>query len=67
MIHLNNRSIKGILNRDKCINREIMRATHPFADFRLTLTQFESKVLLLQTFLMQNIMYPINNTKRQGY
>ena len=62
MIHLNNGGIKGILNRNKCLYREVVCATHPFTDFRLTLTQFEGKVLLLQTFLMQNIMYPVNNT-----
>ena len=67
MTHLNNRSIKGNLNRDKCVNSEVVGTTHPFADFCFTLTQLESKILLLQTFLFQDIMYTVNNTKRQCY
>ena len=67
MIHFNNWGIKGILNRDKCIYREIVYTTHPFTDFGFALAQFEGKVLLLQALLFQNIMYPVNNTERQGY
>ena len=67
MIYLNNGGIKSILNRDKCIYREIVCTTHPLTDFGFALAQFNGKVFLLQTFLLQNIMYSVNNTKRQGY
>ena len=67
MIDLNNGGTKGILNRNKSVNCEIMRTTHPFTDFGFALAQFEGKVLLFQAFLFQNIMYSVNNTERQGY
>ena len=65
--YLKYRHAENILDRCDCLNREVVRAPHPFAYFRLILTQHIGKILLFKTFCFQDAVNPVHYQKRQIY
>ena len=61
MVHLQDRCLQRFLYSNHSVNREIVGATHPFADFSLTLTKHQSEILLAQVALLQNLMNSVND------